>query len=117
MALETQTIPAFISHTTTPKFTCYRKLKSIVFHTIAEIHIIKAFSSIAVNMSDVIKSVLRLVVNKARSATASHLSDGDLTDERFREAIISDIDDIKSSLRGLARERLEGSLSFLKESI
>ena len=59
-------------------------------------------------MSDVIK---------ARSATTSHLSDGDLTDERFREAIISDIDDIKSSLRGLARERLEGSLSFLKEAI
>ena len=38
-------------------------------------------------MTDVIKSVLGLVVNKARSATASHLSDGDLTDERFREAI------------------------------
>ena len=68
-------------------------------------------------MSDVIKSVLGLVVDKVRSATASYLSDGDLTDERFREAIISDIDDIKSSLRGLARERLEGSLSFLKEGI
>ena len=38
-------------------------------------------------MSDVIKSVLGLVVNKARSATASHLSDGYLTDGRFREAI------------------------------
>ena len=68
-------------------------------------------------MSDAIKSVLGLVVNKARSATASHMSDGDLTDGRFREAIISDIDDIKSSLRGLARERLEGSVSFLKEAI
>ena len=68
-------------------------------------------------MSDVIKSVLGLVVNKARSATASHLSDGDLTDERFREAIISDIDDIKSSIRGLSRQPLNSSLSFLKEGI
>ena len=51
-------------------------------------------------MTDVIKSVLGLVVNKARSATASHLSDGDLTDERFREVSISDIDDMKASLRG-----------------
>ena len=68
-------------------------------------------------MTDVIKSVLGLVVNKARSATASHLSDGDLTDERFREAIISDIDDIKSSLRGLSRAPLNSSLSFLKEGI
>ena len=68
-------------------------------------------------MSDVIKRVLGLVVDKARSATASHLSDGDLTDERFREAIISDIDDIKSSLRGLSRAPLNSSLSFLKEGI
>ena len=68
-------------------------------------------------MSDVIKSVLGLIVNKARGATASYMSDGDLTDERFREAIMSDIDTIKSSLRGLARERLEGSFRFLKEAI
>ena len=68
-------------------------------------------------MSDVIKSVLGLVVNKARSATASHLSDGDLTDESFRNTIISDIDDIKSSIRGLSRAPLNSSLSFLKEAI
>ena len=68
-------------------------------------------------MSDVIKSVLGLVVNKARSATASHLSDGDLTDERIREAIMSGIDDIKSSIRGLSRQPLNSSLSFLKEGI
>ena len=67
-------------------------------------------------MSDVLK-ILGLVANKVRSATVSYLSDGDLTDERFRKAIMSDIDDMKASLRGLARERLEGSLSFLKEGI
>ena len=68
-------------------------------------------------MSDVIRSVLGLVVNKARSATASHLSDGDLTDERIREAIISNIEDIRSSLRGLSTQHLNSSLSFLKEGI
>ena len=68
-------------------------------------------------MSDILKSILGLVVDKARSATASSLSDGDLTDERMREVIISNIDDIKSSLRGLSRQHLNSSLSFLKEGI
>ena len=68
-------------------------------------------------MSDIFKSILGLVVDKARSATASSLSEGDLTDERLREVIISNIDDIKSSLRGLSRQPLNSSLSFLKEGI
>ena len=68
-------------------------------------------------MSDILKSILGLVVDKARSATANSLSDGDLTDERMREVIISNIDDIKSSLRGLSRQHLNSSLSFLKEGI
>ena len=68
-------------------------------------------------MSDILKSILGLVVDKARTATANSLSDGDLTDERMREVIISNIDDIKSSLRGLSRQHLNSSLSFLKEGI
>ena len=68
-------------------------------------------------MSDILKSILGLVVDKARSATANSLGDGDLTDQRMREVIISNIDDIKSSLRGLSRQPLNTSLSFLKEGI
>ena len=68
-------------------------------------------------MSDILKSIADLVVDKARRATASSLSDGDPTDERMREVIISNIDDIKSSLRGLSRQPLNSSLSFLKEGI
>ena len=68
-------------------------------------------------MSDILKSILGFVIDKARSATANSLSDGDLTDERMREVIISNIDDIKSSLRGLAKQHLNSSLSFLKEGI
>ena len=68
-------------------------------------------------MSDILKSILGLVVNKARSVAASYLSDGDLTDEKLRGIIVSEIDDIKSSLRGLSRQTLNSSLSFLKEGI
>ena len=68
-------------------------------------------------MPDILTSILGLVVDKARTATANSLSDGDLTDERMREVIISNIDDIKSSLRGLSRQPLNSSLSFLKEGI
>ena len=68
-------------------------------------------------MSDILKSTLGLVVNKARSATASYLSDKDLTDESLREIIVSEIDYIKSSFRGLSRQHLNSSLCFLKEGI
>lgn len=68
-------------------------------------------------MSDILKLVFGLVVDKARSATADFLSDGDLTDEKLREKVISDIDDIKSSLRGLSRQPLNSSFHFLKEGI
>ena len=68
-------------------------------------------------MSDIFKSILGLIVDKACSATANSLSDGDLTDERMREVIISNIDDIKSSIRGLSRQHLNSSLSFLKKGI
>ena len=68
-------------------------------------------------MSAILKSIAGLVVDKARSVTANSLSDGDLTDERMREVIISNIDDIKSSIRGLSRQHLNSSLSFLKEGI
>ena len=68
-------------------------------------------------MSAILKSIAGLVVDKARSVTANSLSDGDLTDEKMREVIISNIDDIKSSIRGLSRQHLNSSLSFLKEGI
>ena len=68
-------------------------------------------------MSDILKSIAGLVVDKARNVTARSLSDGDPTDERMREVIISNIDDIKSSLRGLSRQHLNSSFSFLKEGI
>ena len=51
-------------------------------------------------------------VKKARSAAT-----GDLTGERLREAIISNIDDIKSSLPRLESQHLNSSLCFLKEGI
>ena len=68
-------------------------------------------------MSDILKNILCLVVHKARSAIANSLSDGDPTDERMREVIISNIDHIKSSLRALSRQHLNSSLRFLKEGI
>ena len=68
-------------------------------------------------MTDIIKSALGLLFNKARDAAASKLSEGDLTDENFRGVIAREIDQINKKLDALARKDLLGSLQFLKEGL
>ena len=72
-------------------------------------------------MADFITSFLNITVgilcDKIRDVTARRLSEGDLTDEKFRKLIVRELDDIKCKLEGLARKDLLSSLSFFKEGI
>ncbi len=72
-------------------------------------------------MSEVVTSVVKLtfgfLANKIRSGIAERLKDGDVTDEECRRLIVSELDDIKSKLDGLARKDLLSSLCFLQEGI
>jgi hypothetical protein len=68
-------------------------------------------------MTDIIKSVLGLLFNKARDAASRKLSEGDLTDENFRKVIAREIDEINKKLDALARTYLLSSLQFLKEGL
>lgn len=72
-------------------------------------------------MSGFIASFLNFTVgiicDKIRDVTAHRLSEGDLTDEKFRKLIVRELDDIKCRLEGLARKDLLSSLSFFKEGI
>ena len=72
-------------------------------------------------MSEVVTGVVKLtfgfLAKKIRSGIAERLKDGDVTDEEGRRLIVSELDDIKSKLDGLARGELLSSLCFLQEGI
>ena len=57
-----------------------------------------------------------LLCNKFRNHTAGKLK-GDVTDEKCPQLIVSELDDIKTKLDGLARKDLLASISFLKEGV
>ena len=65
----------------------------------------------------VFQATIGLLVKKARNKAAEKLKDGDVTNQRFRGLIVSEIDDIKSKLEGLSRKNLLASISFFKEGI
>ena len=69
-------------------------------------------------ITSIISSVLGLVLNKARNTAADKLKQrGDVTDEKLRNVIVEDLNDIKTKIDGLARKDLLASYSFLKEGI
>ena len=72
-------------------------------------------------MSAIVTGVLKLtfgiLTNKIRSGIAERLKDGDITDEECRRLFVTELDDIKSKLDGLARKDLLSSLCFLQEGI
>ena len=65
----------------------------------------------------VFKATIGLLVNKGRDKLAEKLTEGDVTDQKFRGLIIREIDEIKSKLDGLARKDLLASISLFKEGI
>ena len=69
-------------------------------------------------ITSIISSSLGLVLNKARHTAADKLKQrGDVTDEQLRNAIVDDLNDIKTKIDGLARKDLLASYSLLKEGI
>jgi hypothetical protein len=68
-------------------------------------------------ITNILSSTVGLLWNKARDFAAKKLKDGDTTDEKFREIIIRDLNDIKTTLDCLSRKDLLSSYSFLKEGV
>ena len=68
-------------------------------------------------ITNILCSTVGLLWNKARDFAAKKLKDGDTTDEKFREIIIRDLNDIKTTLDCLSRKDLLSSYSFLKEGV
>lgn len=74
-----------------------------------------------IKMSDFMASFLHFTVgilcDKIRDVAAQRLSEGDLTDEKFRKLIVRELDDIKCRIESLARKDLLSSFSFFKEGV
>ena len=51
----------------------------------------------------VFKATIGLIVNKGRDAMAERLKDGEVADQKFRDIIVRELEDIKTKLDGLAR--------------
>ena len=68
-------------------------------------------------VTSILSSTLGLLWNKARDVTAKSLKDGDVTDAKIREIVVRELNEIKTKLDGLSREKLLASYMFLKEGV
>jgi hypothetical protein len=68
-------------------------------------------------VSGILNSTIGLLCSKLRDYTAKRLNEGDANDEKCRQIIVRELDDIKSKLDGLSRKDLLASLSFFKEGV
>ena len=68
-------------------------------------------------LTAVLKATLGLLVKKGRDKAAAKLREGDVTDQKFGNLIVREIDDIKTKLDGLARKDILASINFFKEGI
>ena len=67
--------------------------------------------------SGILNSTIGLLCTKLRDYTAEKLNEGDLNEEKCRQIVVRELDDIKSKLDGLSRKDVLASLSFFKEGI
>ena len=68
-------------------------------------------------IANLVSSTLGLVLGKARNSAAEKLKDGDTTDDKLRDVIVEDLDNIKTKIDALARKDLLASYCFLKEGV
>ena len=57
-------------------------------------------------VTTVFNSSIGCLVNKGRNIAAEKLKEGDVTDQKIRDLIVGDVEDVKSKLDGLSRQDL-----------
>ena len=65
----------------------------------------------------VFKATVGLVVNKGRNVMADKLKEGDVADQKVREMIIGDMEDVKSKLNALSRKDLGAAVDSLETGL
>ena len=62
-------------------------------------------------------TLIELLGNKARDATAKKLKDGDITDAKLRGIVVRELDDVKTKIDAIARKDLLSSYTFLQGGV
>ena len=68
-------------------------------------------------ITSVFKVTIGLAATKARNVLAERLKEGDVTDQKFRDLIVSDIEDIKSKLDALSRKDLGAAVDYFETGL
>ena len=68
-------------------------------------------------VTSILSSTVGLLWNKPRDSTAAKLKDGGVTNEKIREIVVRELNDIKTKLDGLSRKDLLSSYNFLQEGV
>jgi hypothetical protein len=68
-------------------------------------------------VTSILSSTVGLLWNKARDSTAAKLKEGGVTNEKIREIVVRELNDIKTKLDGLSRKDLLSSYYFLQEGV
>ena len=68
-------------------------------------------------ITGVFKVTIGLAATKARDVLAEKLKEGDVTDQKFRDLIVSDIKDIKSKLDAMSRKDLGAAVDFFETGL
>ena len=63
-------------------------------------------------ISAVLKGAIGLIVKKGRDVAAEKLKDGDVTDQKLRGLIVSELNDIKGKLDALSQKDLKAAVDF-----
>ena len=68
-------------------------------------------------VTTVFNSSIGWLVNKGREVTAEKLKQGDVTDQKIRDLIVREVEDIKSKLDGLSRQDLLAAVDSFETGI
>ena len=63
-------------------------------------------------ISAVLKGTIGLIVKKGRDVAVERLKDGDVTDQKLRDLIVSELNDIKGKLDALSQKDLKAAVDF-----
>ena len=122
ISMQQLTCGVFVYHVKyTPWRTTYKQVSKFTNFVYGRFFLSKHMSSI---ITSLLKNTLGLLVNNARDRAAEKLRDGDVVDQKIREIIEREIEDVRSKLDALSRKDLltaidafETGISYLYEAV
>ena len=87
------------------------------FNRFVQTSIVSEEEMAGIILNSVFKATIGFLISKGRDLLAEKLKDGDVTDEKFRDWIVREIDAVNSKLDSIAWKDLGASINFFKEGI